>query len=238
LGTISDGSFHARGRLWLEGYFVSDDDHGEPTADRGYPHHARDRAAGDKRRAQLLEAAITELATHGWHAASVRSVAERTGIQPSGVLYHFPSKPSLLLAALEHSDARARQVIEATTGAPDPGGAVALDGVLAVMRLYTDHPELARLSIGVAQEASVTEHPAADWARSRRAAIRDSLTQALAMPDAGLRGDLDPRAEAIRLFALIEGVISHWLSDPDALDPLDIVTDHVATLRAPGPVPD
>jgi AcrR family transcriptional regulator len=217
---------------------VSDDDSREPTAERGYPHHARDRAAGDKRRVQLLEAAITELATHGWHAASVRSVAERTGIQPSGVLYHFPSKPSLLLAALEHSDAMARQMIEATTGAPDPGGAVALDGVLAVVRLYTDYPELARLSIGVAQEASVATHPAADWARSRRTAIRDSLERAIAMPDAGLRGDLDPRAEAIRLFALIEGVIAHWLSDPDALDPVDIVLDHIAGLRAPESVAD
>lgn len=214
---------------------MSDDDGAQPTADRSYPHHARDRAAGDKRRAQLLEAAIAELAAHGWHGASVRSVAERTDMQPSGVLYHFPSKASLLLAALEHSDARAREVIEGTTGAPDPGGSVALDGVLAVVRLYTERPELARLSIGVAQEASVAEHPAADWASSRRAAIRDSLVRAIAMPDAGLRDDLDPRAEAIRLFALIEGVIAHWLSDPDALDPVAVITDHVASLRAPGP---
>lgn len=38
---------------------------------------------------------------------------------------------------------------------------------------------------------------------------------------------------AIGLFVLIEGVIAPWLSDPDSVDPVAVVTGHVAHLRAP-----
>lgn len=199
---------------------------------RGYPHHARDRATGDRRRAQLLDAATAELADSGWHATSVRAIADRAGMQPSGVLHHFPNKPALLLAALEHADAEARELAEVTAGQAEPTGAAALDGILAVVHLYTERPALARLSIGVAQEAVAADHPAADWARTRRHAIRASLEQALAAPDAGLRDDLDAAREATALFALIEGAVAHWLSDPDHLDPVAIVAHHLDRLRA------
>lgn len=199
---------------------------------RDYPHHARDRAAGDRRRAQLLDAAIAELAASGWHATSVRSIADRAGMQPSGVLHHFPNKAALLLAALEHADAEARELLEAAAGQPEPTGAAALDGILAVLRLYTERPALARLSIAVAQEAVAADHPAADWARTRRRAIRASLESALAAPDAGLADDLDVAREAAGLFALIEGAVAHWLSDPDHLDPVAVVAHHLDRLRA------
>ncbi|QBI20822.1 TetR/AcrR family transcriptional regulator [Egibacter rhizosphaerae] len=207
-----------------------------PKEQRPYPHHARDRAAGDRRRGQILEAAIDELAERGWHAASVQGVAVRAGTKPPTVLHHFRNKPTLLLAALEHADAEAQRLMEAETGAAAPTGTAALDAVVAVVERYVERPALARLSIGVAQEATTPEHPAHDWARDRRTAIREALGASIAagVADGELRADLDVPTEAADLFAVIEGAVAHWLVEPEAIDPVATTRRHVHRLVVPG----
>jgi TetR/AcrR family transcriptional regulator len=52
-------------------------------------------------RATILEAALAEFAANGFEAASIRSIAERTGFQHPLITYHYPSKDLLWQAVAE-----------------------------------------------------------------------------------------------------------------------------------------
>jgi AcrR family transcriptional regulator len=51
----------------------------------------------------LIEQMAELIATVGLEEATVRSVAERAGVKPSTVIYHFASKDQLVAAAFEHA---------------------------------------------------------------------------------------------------------------------------------------
>jgi TetR/AcrR family transcriptional regulator len=57
-------------------------------------------------RATIMDAAIAEFAEKGFEAASIRSIAERTGIQHPLITYHYRTKDILWRAAAEHAFGR------------------------------------------------------------------------------------------------------------------------------------
>jgi AcrR family transcriptional regulator len=57
------------------------------------------RTSSEKRREQLLAAAVTEFAAHGFHATSTTAIAKRAGISQPYVYALFPNKHELFLAA-------------------------------------------------------------------------------------------------------------------------------------------
>ncbi|WP_371833893.1 TetR/AcrR family transcriptional regulator [Rhodococcoides yunnanense] len=75
-----------------------------------------ERTAGT--RAKLLDAAIDCLVELGFAKTSTQEVARRAGVSRGAQLHHFPSKESLLIAAVEHLvDRRLSEILEAE---PDP----------------------------------------------------------------------------------------------------------------------
>ncbi|MEY1674163.1 TetR/AcrR family transcriptional regulator [Gordonia sp. ABKF26] len=76
-------------------------------------------------RERLLRSTVDALAADGWSAATVAAVAERAGVSRGAAQHHFPTRETLITAALE-------QVFEdmtrATGGAPDTSSERA-DGV-------------------------------------------------------------------------------------------------------------
>lgn len=60
-------------------------------------------------RAAILEAALAEFAEKGFEAASIRSIAERTGFQHPLITYHYPSKDLLWQAVAEDTFGRIRR---------------------------------------------------------------------------------------------------------------------------------
>ncbi len=64
----------------------------------------------DVRRQQIIDALRAEMSEVGFARASTRSVAERAGLAPGLVHYHFKDKEEILLALVEQmtSDAEAR----------------------------------------------------------------------------------------------------------------------------------
>ncbi|ANY24734.1 MULTISPECIES: TetR/AcrR family transcriptional regulator [Gordonia] len=76
-------------------------------------------------RERLLRSTVDALAADGWSAATVAAVAERAGVSRGAAQHHFPTRETLITAALE-------QVFEdmtrATGGAPDASSERA-DGV-------------------------------------------------------------------------------------------------------------
>lgn len=74
-----------------------------PTKRRGSPKATRPRAAldaGDDTRAQILRAAKEVLATSGYARLTMRSVAREAGLAVGNLVYHYPSKRSLIHALI------------------------------------------------------------------------------------------------------------------------------------------
>jgi len=74
---------------------------------------AAPRKRAEQQRAQstrtaILEAALAEFAEKGFEAASIRSIAERTGFQHPLITYHYPSKDLLWQAVAEDTFERIR----------------------------------------------------------------------------------------------------------------------------------
>lgn len=75
-----------------------------------------ERTAGT--RAKLLDAAIDCLVELGFAKTSTQEIARRAGVSRGAQLHHFPTKESLLIAAVEHLvDRRLSEILEAE---PDP----------------------------------------------------------------------------------------------------------------------
>jgi AcrR family transcriptional regulator len=60
----------------------------------------------------MLDAVIAAVASGGYDAITLRSVAEQTGMSPARLSYHFGTKKKLFLAALEHVELRANRLAD------------------------------------------------------------------------------------------------------------------------------
>jgi AcrR family transcriptional regulator len=79
------------------------------------------RISSEERRAQLIDAAVTEFAANGFHAASTTAIAKRAGISQPYVYALFPNKHELFLAANEHVVERIRGAfVDAARGLSSP----------------------------------------------------------------------------------------------------------------------
>ena len=70
-----------------------------PTAPQPAPATREERAA--QTREAVLNAAIEVFAEHGCEGATIRNIAERSGMKQPLIVYHFGSKEGLWQAAVE-----------------------------------------------------------------------------------------------------------------------------------------
>jgi AcrR family transcriptional regulator len=60
---------------------------------------------------RLLDATVSCLISHGWSGTTTTLIAETAGVSRGAQLHHFPTKTSLVLAAVEHlTERRAREI--------------------------------------------------------------------------------------------------------------------------------
>jgi AcrR family transcriptional regulator len=112
-------------------------------------------------RTAILEAALAEFAERGFEAASIRSIAERTGFQHPLITYHYPSKDLLWQAVAEDTFERIRREWDAR--AAEEGDLPPLERLRAEYRALFRHttkfPEFHRF---MRQEAA-TNNPRLQW---------------------------------------------------------------------------
>src|SRR5712671_4536119 len=70
---------------------------------RSRPQKRAEQQRAVKTRRVILNAALTEFAEKGFDAASIRVIAERTGLQHPLITYHFRNKDILWRAAAEYA---------------------------------------------------------------------------------------------------------------------------------------
>lgn len=178
-------------------------------------------ARGIATRELILDTAMDLFRTSGYKSTSVRDIAARAGITHPGLLYHFPTKESLLMAVLQRRD-------ELDC---DPVDFHSLDGrsllahlVAGVAKNATERG-IVELFANLSAEATAPDHPAHDYFVGRYASLRTTLTRGLQelSDSAELRSGVEPHIAAAQLIALMDGLQIQWLLDPS--------TDMAAALR-------
>lgn len=171
-------------------------------------------ARGESTRAQLLAAAGGLIAESGWGAVSTRMVAERAGVNPALVHYHFRSLPALLReAAMVALGEAFRPAIDAFAAAPSVG-----EGLTACMDVLEGQDWSAESS-GVVLEAAVQATRDAHLAERVAEMLvgwRGALAERIDAERAAgtLPPDTDPQPLAVALAAFLDGLLLHRLIDP------------------------
>ncbi len=167
----------------------------------------RHRLRPEVRRAQLIATATTLISAAGYRGFSLSRVAQEAGITRAGVLHHFESKESLLIAVLQHRDrSDVERLRSATVDRNGPEDArVALD---RLVRLNHERREIVRLYTVLAAEALDESHPAHTYFAERLEESRAWI--------AGLVSPWhpDPDALAVAVLAFMDGLQLNWLRDP------------------------
>lgn len=202
-----------------------------PTGPLTAPSHWADDlgyAPGRARRARIVADASALFATRGFHATSLREIAERVGIGKSTLLHHFSSKEELLAAVVARRDA----TIDERSGF-DPADAPLTmllsipDGARRDARL---EPGLIELYAVLSAEAAAPTHPGHEYFRRRFEVGIARFAELFASAAPDLRPGLDPEVEAIWLMALWDGLQLQWLYDPESVDVADQLAAHLKQL--------
>jgi len=186
-------------------------------------------AKGDARR-ELIDDVATEIfGTQGFRAATMLQIAAACGISRTGLLHHFPTKESLLEAVLARRD----------RGPADPDGpapAGSGDGrdmllrLLSVVEHNATQPRIVNLFSVLSAEAGDRTHPAHDYFSHRYSRLRAELEQALT--HLACTGELvpgnDPRALAVEIIALMDGLQVQWVLAPDEIDMVAVLRHRLA----------
>ncbi|MEE1926699.1 TetR/AcrR family transcriptional regulator [Streptomyces sp. TRM 70351] len=190
---------------------------------------------GERTRARILDSATELFSRSGFHAVSLRDIAAHAGLTHAGLLHHFPGKDSLLIEVLGRRDRTdAQAVFPGIThpGAPEPGPDERLRRLVGLVVRNSRTPGLVALYAKLSAEATDPGHPAHHYFRERYRVLREELTVLVEALQAASRPPVqgDPAVTARQLLALMDGLQTQWLLEPDAVVMEDLVTDFLHRL--------
>ncbi|WP_227979168.1 TetR family transcriptional regulator [Nocardia spumae] len=161
----------------------------------------------DDSRSRILNVALELFSARGYHAVSVREIAERVGITKTAVLYHFPSKREIVVALVAPVLADSEAVLAAADRLSATG-----DRRWAVIRglldVWLQHGRLLRMQM---QDQALSADDAT-YLRLRDIAL--AAQSIIAGPDA----DFGARVRAAQVYAaLSDPVVIFAGRDPEEL---------------------
>ncbi len=167
-----------------------------------------------ERRAEIMRAARRVIEQKGFEGASLRAIARELGCTTGVLTHHFVSKEDLLYSAL---DVLFRPFDQRLADANS--GVDRLEGIrrmlLLVLPVSKTKHAAARLWLRIVLRAVVDQSLAVDYGR-RYGALRIGLEELLeeGQKTGEFRSDFDPAVEADILFALVDGLAIHALTEP------------------------
>ena len=185
---------------------------------------------GVARKQAILEAATEVFAAQGYRGGSLASIAERVGLTAAGILRHFESKEALLLAVIEHRDARAAAISAELESLP------ALDMISGLVR-FAEFSEaergVAALFIVLQAEHFENDGEVRDFFLRRNQFVRRMIASAVkrGQRDGSIRPSVDPGKVSAELVAYMDGAAFMWLLDP-ALSLVELYRSYLDRLVA------
>ena len=168
----------------------------------------------EERQKQILEAAISEFARHGFHATRMEDIARASGMSKGAVYLYYKSKDAIIEALLRTLFAwelrGARAIVDR--------GDSATDRLLAITRMFAD--ELDRMVVAMPillefyalafRQAGVREHIGAMFEQFR-IPLASLVQQGI---DRGEFRVVDPGEASVAWIALVEGLTLLWAMNP------------------------
>ncbi|HSA52439.1 MAG TPA: TetR/AcrR family transcriptional regulator [Yinghuangia sp.] len=166
-----------------------------------------------QRRRDIARAVLDIVVEKGHGSVTTAEVARRSGTREATVMYHFPTKDHLLVAALrqDQEDDLVRYLAGSESDVLD------LDGLRAYARALPRRESIMRLYSALAGNAAVPGHPAQEYfAGHYRVATEQFANLIERRQAAGLaHPGLDPAQAARQVVATWDGLQAQWLVDPD-----------------------
>ena len=176
---------------------------------------------GDATRELVLDTALAMFAEHGYRATSVRDIAARCGMTHPGLLYHFPSKAALLMAALQRrDDVDCVDSDDGDVGFDQLEARAVLRHLVNSAKHNASKRGLVELFANLSVEATAPDHPAHEYFVERYAALNATVTRALSdlQRDGALRPGVVPDLAAALVVSAMDGLQIQWLLDPESVD--------------------
>ncbi|MFJ6854450.1 TetR/AcrR family transcriptional regulator [Streptomyces sp. NPDC091271] len=189
---------------------------------------------GERTRARILDSATELFSRTGFNAVSLRDIAAHAGMTHAGLLHHFPGKEAMLLEVLAQRDRT-----DAQTVFPDivrPGTpAQASDRLRGLVDLVVRNSRthgMVALYTKLSAEATDPGHPAHHYFRERYRVVRAELTGLVGalQAESASPPDVEPGVVAVQLLALMDGLQTQWLLEPEAVPMEALVRAFLARL--------
>jgi AcrR family transcriptional regulator len=165
---------------------------------------------GDRRRQQILDAAVELFAAKGYRGTGVAALADRVGMTATGMLYYFGSKERLLQEVVAERDRRDVFDLDSLT----------LSSFRELGRHNAETAMLTRLYVVLGAESLDADDSLHDFFISRyetaRALVRSVLERE--RDEGNFRADLDVEQIAREVIAVLMGLEIQWLADPERVD--------------------
>jgi AcrR family transcriptional regulator len=180
------------------------------------------RMAPEKRREQLIDAALNVIVEQGYEGVSIESIARMAGVTRPVIYDHFSNLGRLLQALIEREEACALAQLEDVVPSPpqetvDPPAMFA-GGVRRFLDAVASRPNTWRIILLPPEgtPAIVREH-----VETNRARLLAQLTEFVhwAVARAGIRADLDIEICARTILRLSEEAGRMVLTDPERFSP-------------------
>jgi TetR/AcrR family fatty acid metabolism transcriptional regulator len=168
----------------------------------------------EERQKQILEAAISQFAQHGFHATRMEDIARASGLSKGAVYLYYQSKDAIISALLRTLFAwelRGTRVIAQGEGS-------VTDRLLAITCMFAD--ELDRMVVAMPillefyavafRQASVREHLGKMY-DEYRGPLTSLIQEGI---DCGEFRAVDPDEVALTWIALLEGLTLLWVVNP------------------------
>jgi AcrR family transcriptional regulator len=165
---------------------------------------------GNRRRQQILDAAVELFAAKGYRGTGVAALADRVGMTATGMLYYFGTKERLLQEVVAERDRRDVLGLDSLT----------LSSLRELGRHNAETAILTRLYVVLGAESLDADDPLHDFFVQRYETAR-ALTRSVLEHerDAGiLRPDIDVEQIAREFIAVLMGLEIQWLFDPAEVD--------------------
>jgi AcrR family transcriptional regulator len=165
---------------------------------------------GDRRRQQILDAAVELFAAKGYRGTGVAALADRVGMTATGMLYYFGSKERLLREVVAERDRREVFGLES----------LSLSSLRELGRHNADTALLTRLYVVLGAESLDPDDPLHEFFVERYEVARELVRSVLEheRDEGRLRGDVDVEQIAREVIAVLMGLEIQWLADPGAVD--------------------